>query len=94
MAKFIVEVYETHGQQYEVDADNKGEAIKKIYNDEGKPINKPEFIMTNEDIGMPTDELDQQSIDIIGNIGDYVPAIRSIEESNPNPFITPNPIQQ
>ena len=89
--KYIIEVYETYAQKYEIEANSEGEAIHKIYEDEGKAIDKPQFIMTNEDIGMPTQELDQQTIDAISPVTDYIPAIRSITEMNNNPWVTPNP---
>ena len=82
MAKFIIEQYELHSQKYAVEADNKVEAIKALFDGQADVIdNGMSYIAVAHDYSQPglftKDELDK--IDIFSAIEDNgVTSIRSI----------------
>jgi hypothetical protein len=80
---YTIEQYELHSMKYEVEAKSEAEAIFKLLNGEGKPLDDSlDYIEVAEDYGMSSDE----NIDITKDLAklgmvvkDIIPSIRSIE---------------
>lgn len=86
MPTFRIEQYELHTQVYSVEAANEAEAIKKLLDGEGEPIDGTlEFIEVAADFGLPV-ECQQELANQVRRLGvavgeAVIPSIRSIEES-------------
>jgi len=87
MPVFHVEQYELHCQSYSVEADSEAEAVSKLLNGEGEPLDGTlEFIEVAEDRGLSVRE-HRQLADELEHIGvamteTVIPSIRSIEEAS------------
>lgn len=83
MAVFQIEQYELPTQTYVAEADNEAEAISKLLNGEGEPLDGTlEFIQITEDRGLRLSSLGELSDELrAGNIpvcDGFVPSIRAI----------------
>ena len=85
MPTFQIEQYELHTAKYRVEATSEAEAIAKLFDGEGEPVdNSLEYIEVAEDYGLPVDEfpelaeaLHKQGVRVDDAI---IESIRSIEE--------------
>jgi DNA-binding Lrp family transcriptional regulator len=83
MKTFEIEQYEVHTQTYRVEADNEADAIVKLLDGEGEPVDGSlDYIEIAEDLGLPVDEcreLADQLRDLGVPVGEHViPSIRAI----------------
>ncbi len=84
MPTFEIEQYELHMMKYRVEASNEAEAIKKLFDGEGEPVdNSLEYIEVADDFGMPVDEnreLANELHELGVSVGEHIiPSIRAIE---------------
>lgn len=89
MAKYVVEQYELHAQQYFVDASSEAEAIKKVLDGEAE-MGEGEYIGLFEDYGMSlhskpevADALEEY-IERHDSGEIYIPSIRSVTLAKEN----------
>jgi hypothetical protein len=84
MPKFEIEQYELHTMKYQVEADDKAHAIKRVFDGEADAVDDSlEYIEVAEDFGLPVDK----HSDLAGRLcalgvdvaADVIPSIRSIE---------------
>ena len=86
MPKFIIEQYELHSQKHEVEADSVAEAIIKLFDGDGTPVdNGLEYIEVAEDYAQADlfspDQLEKINENHTVDWDDAsVPSIRGIEE--------------
>lgn len=88
MPLFRIEQYEIHAQTYQVEADNKAQAIEKLFGGEADAIDGGlEYIEVAEDLGLSVDEFRELANELLSldvSIGDdVIPSIRSIEQVEP-----------
>jgi hypothetical protein len=93
MPKYIVNQYETWVQSYLIEADSRGEAINKVFNGSGSPIdgrleyveintNKGMSFQGNEDIVEELREIDKkETLGIVLNDA-YIESIQSVTLNN------------
>ena len=83
MPTFEIEQYEIHAQKYRVEANNKAEAIKMLFDGEADAVdNGFDYIEVYENLGLPVEEhreLVEQLRSLGVSVGEVVmPSIRSI----------------
>jgi len=84
MPKFIVQQYELHKQDYEVEAADRAEAVIAVMNGEGTMVDDTqEFIESAERYGQPifneNERAKLKAAVLLDNDGS-VPSVRSVEE--------------
>lgn len=88
---FVIEQYETHTQKYEVEADDKAQALSKLFSGQGRAVdNSSELVEVNFDAGMSIESIDDDAAEKIRDVLDAfghecdsrIPSIRSIEEEH------------
>jgi hypothetical protein len=80
---FEIEQYELHAVKHHVHAANEAEAISKLLNDEGTPVEGSlEFIEVATDVGLPVDEHPELADQLVAygvSLGSIViPSIRAV----------------
>lgn len=85
MPTFEIEQYELHTMKYRVEADSEAEAITKLFDGDGEPVdNSLEYIEVAEDFGMPVEQnlvLANELREVGVTVGEHViSSIRSIEQ--------------
>ena len=85
MPTYEIEQYELHATKYLVEACSKAEAIAKLFEGKGEPVEESqEFIEVADDYGLPADEYPEFVRELaklgVSGIDDVIPSIRSIDE--------------
>lgn len=84
MPIYEIEQYQTHVETFQVEAANEAEAIAKIYDGDGTPIDGNFYYLeTNEDVGLNADEYTELAKELSKKgygISDIIPSIRSIKK--------------
>ena len=85
MPTFEIEQYELHTMKYRMEADSEAEAIKKLFDGDGDPVdNSLEYIEVADDLGMPVEEnleLADKHRELGVTVGEHViSSIRSVEQ--------------
>jgi hypothetical protein len=80
MPFYKISQYEVWKQDHIVEADNLDKALQKLYDGYTEPVEDSfEFVETPDYLGMPTDNLLEDTPSIYDN-KDIVPSIRSVEK--------------
>ena len=82
MSRFEVEQYELHVATYEVEALSAGEAIRRLFDGDGTPLDGSEYIGTCEEVGLSLAD-DPELKEELRSLGvklrdSIVPSIRSV----------------
>lgn len=84
MPRYLIEQYELHTTDYDVEAANEAEAIAKLLNGEAEPVElSQEFIQVAERVGLPVaehHELAKQLRELGVFVDQVIPSIRRIEQ--------------
>jgi hypothetical protein len=82
MARFEIEQYELHVATYEVEAPSAAEAIRRLLDGDGDPLDGSVYVRTSDDVGMNVaddphlaQELRELGVQVRGSI---VPSIRRV----------------
>ena len=82
MARFEIEQYELHVATYEVKARSAAEAIEKLLNGDGGPLEESEYVETCSQVGMPVEdnvELVEELRELgVQTWGSVIPSIRGV----------------
>lgn len=81
MPTYIVEQYELHCTRYRVEAKDRGEAIRKVFDGDGEEVGGTLYIDTDDTRGMPLNHLTKSECRTLelDEMSDFVPSIRSVE---------------
>ena len=84
MPTYVIEQYELHAAKYRIKAISEAEAITKLLEGEGDPVDQSlEYIETADSYGMPAEDYPKLAAGLkrsgVLESNDIIPSIRSIE---------------